>query len=416
MMTERTRVVITGMGIVCPVGNDLNTAWAEILCGTSGVAPITHYDSSDCKTHFAAEVKGFDPVATFGAREARRMDRFTQFGVAAALQAHQDSGLTITAENAHRVGAVIGSGVGGIGTILAEQEKLIKEGAQWISPHLVPMMLPDTTPGKLAIELGLRGPNMNIATACASATNALGEAAAMIRRGAADAMFSGGAEAAIQKLTMAGFGNMGALSERNDDPTRASRPFDKDRDGFVCGEGAAVLVLESETHALARGARIYAEFLGYGASCDAHHITAPLETGEGAILAMRAALADAEIALDRVDYLNAHGTSTQLNDKSETKAIKAVFGEAAHHFPISSTKSMTGHLLGAAGGIEAVFCVKSIETGQVPPTINYQTPDPECDLDYVPNKARDHKVDIAMSNSFGFGGHNACLIVGRYNS
>lgn len=414
-MTERTRVVITGMGIVCPVGNDLNSAWNEILCGTSGIGPITHYDSSDCKTHFAGEVKNFDPVSEFGAREARRMDRFTQFGMAAALQAYKDSGLTITPDNAHRAGAVLGSGVGGVGVILTEEEKLLKEGAQWISPHLVPMMLPDTTPGKLAIELGLRGPNMNIATACASATNALGEAAAMIRRGAADVMFSGGAEAAIVKLCMAGFGNMGALSERNSDPTQASRPFDKDRDGFVCGEGAGVLVLESEAHAKARGARIYGEFLGYGASCDAHHITAPLETGEGAILAMRAALDDAGLGQNDIDYLNAHGTSTQLNDKSETKAVKKVFGQAAYNFPISSTKSMTGHLLGAAGAIEAIFCVKALETGKIPPTINYQTPDPECDLDYVPNTARDHQVNIAMSNSFGFGGHNACLIVGRYN-
>lgn len=413
-MTERIRVVITGMGIICPVGNDLESTWDAILCGTNGIGPITHYDSSDCKTHFAGEVKGFNPVDVFGAREARRMDRFTQFGVAAAFQANKDSGLTVTPDNAHRVGAVIGSGVGGIGTILAEQERLLKEGPQWISPHLVPMMLPDTTPGKLAIELGLRGPNMNIATACASATNAIGEAAAMIRRGAADVMFSGGAEAAIVKLTMSGFSNMNALSDRNDDPAHASRPFDKDRDGFVCGEGAGILVLESEAHALARGARIYGEFLGYGASADAHHITAPLETGEGAILAMRAALDDAGLTPDRVNYLNAHGTSTQLNDKSETRAVKAIFGEAAYKFPISSTKSMTGHLLGAAGGIEAIFCVKAVETGKVPPTINYQTPDPECDLDYVPNKARDHKVDIAMSNSFGFGGHNACLIVGRY--
>jgi 3-oxoacyl-[acyl-carrier-protein] synthase II len=276
------------------------------------------------------------------------------------------------------------------------------------------MMLPDTTPGKLAIELGLRGPNMALATACASGTNALGEAAAMIRRGAADVMFTGGAEAAILKLTMSGFSNMGALSERNDDPTHASRPFDKDRDGFVCGEGAGMVVMESEEHALARGAKIYAEFLGYGSSADAHHITAPLETGEGAVLAMNAALSDAGLTKESVNYLNAHGTSTQLNDKSETRAVKTVFGETAYKFPISSTKSMTGHLLGAAGAIEAIFCVKAIETGKIPPTINYQTPDPELDLDYVPNKLREQKVDVAMSNSFGFGGHNACLIVGRY--
>lgn len=413
-MTERTRVVITGLGIVCPVGNDIPTAWNNIVNGTSGVAAISHYDTSDCKVRFAAEVKDFDAKEIFGPRESRRMDRFTQFGLAAALEAQKDSGLTITPETAHRVGAVIGSGIGGIGTILVEQERLIKEGTQWISPHLVPMMLPDTTPGKLAIELGLRGPNMSIATACASGTNAIGEAAAMIRRGVVDAMFAGGAEAGIVKLIMTGFSNMGALSERNDDPAHASRPFDKDRNGFVCGEGAGMLVLESEAHAKARGAHIYAEFLGYGSSADAHHITAPLETGEGAVLAMRGALDDAGLAPDKVSYLNAHGTSTQLNDRSETRAVKTVFSDYAYKFPISSTKSMTGHLLGAAGAIEAIFSIKAIESGKLPPTINYETPDPDCDLDYVPNKSRDHKVEVAMSNSFGFGGHNACLIVGRY--
>jgi 3-oxoacyl-[acyl-carrier-protein] synthase II len=413
-MIERTRVVVTGLGIICPVGNDLDSAWSGIVSGQNGVGPITQFDASDLKTHFAAEVKDFDAKEMFGAREARRMDRFTHFAVAASLEAIKDSGLVIQPDEAPRAGAVLGSGIGGLGTLLAESERLMREGPQWISPHLVPMMLPDTSPGKVAIQLGLRGPNMSIATACASATNALGEAAAIIRRGAADIMFAGGAEAGIVKLAMAGFSNMGALSERNSDPAHASRPFDKERDGFVCGEGSGILVLENEQHALDRKAHIYAEFLGYGASADAYHITAPLENGEGAVLAMQAALKDASLGPQDIDYLNAHGTSTPLNDKSESRAVKTVFGELANKVPISSTKSMTGHLLGAAGGIEAVFCVKAIESGKIPPTINYEFPDPECDLDYVPNHARELRVDVAMSNSFGFGGHNACIILGRY--
>ncbi len=412
----RTRVVITGLGIVCPVGNDMNSTWAALLRGESGVGPITLFDSSDLKTRFAAEVKNFDPKALFGAREARRMDRFTQLAMSAAQQAVADSGLDLAAEEQQRVGCVMGSGIGGVTTLLDEMEKLVREGPQWVSPHLVPMMLPDTAPGKIAIEMGLRGPNMSIATACASGTNAIGEAAAMIRRGAADVMLTGGAEAGISKLPMAGFSNMGALSERNDNPQRASRPFDRDRDGFVAGEGVAVLVLETEKHAQRRGARIYGEILGYGASADAYHITAPLESGEGAIIAMQTALEDADISPKQVAYLNAHGTSTQLNDRSETLAIKQVFGEHAYDLAISSTKSMTGHLLGAAGAIEAVFCVKAIETGTIPPTINYENPDPNCDLDYTPNTARQLDVPIAMSNSFGFGGHNACLVIGRYSN
>jgi len=412
----KVRVVITGLGVVCPLGNEVNTTWRTLLEGQSGVGPITLFDPSDLKTRFAAEVKDFDAQALFGTREARRMDRFTQFALAAALQAVQDSGLQFTSSESDRAGVVMGSGIGGVSTMLVETEKMLQQGPQWVSPHLVPMMLPDTAPAKIAIELGLRGPNMSIATACASSSNAIGEAAAMIRHGVADVMISGGAEAGINKLAIAGFGNMGALSQRNDDPQRASRPFDKDRDGFVAGEGAAVLILESEEHARRRGARIYAEVLGYGASADAFHITAPLETGEGAVLAMQTALKDAGIQPEAVNYLNAHGTSTSLNDKAETKAVKQVFGEAAYHLPISSTKSMTGHLLGAAGALEALFCVKTIETGYIPPTINYETPDPDCDLDYVPNQMRRQPVAVAMSNSFGFGGHNACLILGQYNS
>ncbi len=413
---SKIRVVITGLGAVTPLGNDVASTWESMIKGQSGVGFITQFDASDLKTRFAAEVKGFDAVALFGAREARRMDRFTHFALAAAKEALDDSGLIITETNSARIGAVMGSGIGGIGTLMIEAAKTFEQGEQRASPHLVPMMLPDTAPAKIAIEFGLRGPNMSIATACASSTNAIGEAAEMIRRGAADAMVTGGAEAGIVKLAIAGFSNMGALSERNDDPQHASRPFDLNRDGFVAGEGATVLILESEEHALSRGAHIYAEFLGYGSSADAYHITAPLENGQGAILAMQMALKDAEILPQAVDYLNAHGTGTQLNDKAETLAVKHIFGEAAYHLPISSTKSMTGHLLGAAGALEALACVKAIQTGIIPPTINYETPDPDCDLDYTPNSARRHNITIAMSNSFGFGGHNATIVIRKYDN
>ncbi len=409
------RVVITGLGTVNPVGNDTASTWRALTGSCSGVGPITQFDASNLKTRIAAEVKGFDPVALFGAREARRMDRFTQFAMAAAREAIADARLVVSEDEASRVGVVLGSGVGGIGTLLSEASKAHELGEERASPHLVPMLLPDTAPAKIAIEYGLLGPNMSIATACASSTNAIGEAAAMIRRGAADVVVTGGAEAGIIKLVIAGFSNMGALSQRNEEPERASRPFDLDRDGFVAGEGAAILILESEEHALTRGARVYAEVLGYGSSADAYHITAPDETGRGAILAMWQALHDADLPPEAIDYLNAHGTGTSLNDKAETLAIKAVFGESAYRVAISSTKSMTGHLMGAAGALEALACVKAIETGWVPPTINYETPDPECDLDYVPNTARPLDVRIAMSNSFGFGGHNATIVIGKYN-
>ncbi|GAB4480921.1 MAG: beta-ketoacyl-ACP synthase II [Anaerolineae bacterium] len=411
---EATRVVITGLGTINPLGNDVEATWRQAISGRSGIGPITQFDASELKTRIAAEVKGFDAQALFGAREARRMDRYTQLALAAALQALADSGLTITPDNAARVGAVIGTGIGGIGTLLAEVARLAEQGITRVSPFLVPMILPDTAPAKIAIDLGLRGPNMAIVTACASSTNALGEAANMIRRGDADAMICGGSEAGILPLMIAGFSNMGALSSRNDEPERASRPFDRDRDGFVAGEGSTMMVLESAEHALARGAHIYAEIMGYGTSADAYHITAPLETGEGAILAMRAALDSAAVSPQQIDYINAHGTSTPLNDKSETLAIKAVFGDEAYRVPISSTKSMTGHLMGGAGALEALFCVKAIEESIIPPTINYETPDPECDLDYVPGTARRTPVRIALSNSFGFGGHNATLVIGQF--
>lgn len=407
-----TRVVITGLGIISPVGNDVETFWQSLIQGRCGVGPITLFDPAGLESRFAAEVKGFDPVAQFGRKDARRMDRFTQFAVTAAGQALADSKYEITPESSKRIGCIIGSGIGGIGTVLSEAEVMRTKGAGRVSPFFVPMMLPDTAPGQIAIQFGLKGPNMTIVTACASSANAIGEATETIRRGAADAILAGGAEAGLVPLALAGFNVMTAISRRNDAPQKASRPFDLHRDGFVPGEGAGALVLESLDHARARGARIYAEVLGYGASADAYHITAPQETGEGAAAAMSAALAQSGLEPKDIGYLNAHGTSTQLNDKSETAAIRQVFGPAAYQLPISSTKSMTGHLLGAAGAVEAVVCVRALQSGILPPTINYETPDPECDLDYIPNVARRTLIRTAMSNSFGFGGHNACLIFG----
>jgi 3-oxoacyl-[acyl-carrier-protein] synthase II len=412
---DNNRVVITGLGLVTPLGNDVPTTWDGLVAGRSGVGPITHFDASDYPTRIAAEVKDFDPVALFGHREARRMDRFSQFAMAAASQALDDSGLSVNESNAHRVGAVIGSGIGGIISVLEQAEILRTRGPRRVSPFLVPMMLPDTAPGQVAINYGLKGPNFAVISACATGANAIGEAAEVIRRGAADAMLAGGAEAGIVPLAIAGFTVMQAVSTRNDAPERASRPFDATRDGFVMGEGGGVVVLESETHARARGARIYAKVVGYGATADAYHITAPEETGEGATRAMQVALDQAGLAPEQIGYLNAHGTSTVLNDKGETAAIKAIFGDYAYHLPVSSTKSMTGHLLGGAGAVEAIFCVLALNEGTLPPTMNYEHPDPECDLDYVPNEARRAAVDVAMSNSFGFGGHNACLILKRMN-
>jgi 3-oxoacyl-[acyl-carrier-protein] synthase II len=410
------RVVITGLGIICPVGNDVEMTWEGLINGKNGAGLITRFDASALKSQIAAEVKDFDPKALFGAREARRMDRGTQFALAATHQAIEDSGLDFAAANRDRIGVVLGSGIGGLESLLDQAYQACEKGEEWVSPHMVPMMLPDSSPAKIAIEMGLRGPNMNIATACASGNNAIGESAAMIRRGAADVMVTGGTEAGIVKLAIAGFANMGALTQRNDDPLHASRPFDRERDGFLAGEGAGILVLESEEHALNRGAHIYAEMKGYAATADAYHVTAPPEDGSGAVAAMRYALEDAGVTPKSIDYLNAHGTSTELNDKAETKAIKTVFGEAAYDLTISSTKSMTGHLFGAAGAIEAIFSVKTIQTGWIPPTINYEFPDPECDLDYVPNEARQKAVSLVLSNSFGFGGHNACLVLGRYDN
>ncbi len=404
------RVVVTGCGCLSPVGNNVTETWQSLLAGRSGVDWITLFDASQHKTRFAAEVKGFDGAALFGSREARRMDRFTQFALAAALEAFAQAGLESNGLDRDRVGVVIGSGIGGISTLLAQVEEMRARGPERVSPFLIPMMIADSAPASIAIRLGLRGPNMALATACASGANAIGEAAEMIRRGVADVMLAGGAEASIVPVAIAALNVMGALSTRNEAPQQASRPFDRERDGFVMGEGAGMLVLESLEHAQARGVRILAELSGYGTSNDAYHISAPAENGAGAALSMRWALEDAGLRPEQIDYINAHGTSTPLNDKSETQAIKAVFGETAYSIPISSTKSMTGHLLGASGALEAVICVQVLQEQILPPTINYEHPDPECDLDYVPNRSRRHTVRHVMSNSFGFGGHNATLI------
>lgn len=407
-------VVVTGLGCVSPVGNTVEETWQALLAGKSGAANITQFDASQHKTKFAAEVKGFDGVALFGTREARKMDRFTQFAMAATNEALTQSGLTIDTSNRDRIGVLIGSGIGGIITLLEQAEVMRERGPDRISPFLIPMMISDGAAGMVAIRLGVRGPNMALATACASGSNAIGEAAEIIRRGTADVMIAGASEASIVALAMGGMNVMGALSTRNEAPKKASRPFDKTRDGFLMGEGAGIVVLETLEHAQQRGAEILCVLSGYGTSDDAYHVSAPAENGAGAALSMQYALDDAGLAPEDIGYINAHGTSTPLNDKSETAAIKTVFGEQAYRIPISSTKSMTGHLLGASGAVEAVVCTKVFQENILPATINYETPDPECDLDYVPNWPREAAPDHIMSNSFGFGGHNATLILSRY--
>ena len=408
------RIVITGLGCISPLGLDVQTLWNNIIAGRSGAKRITRYDPSRFECQIAAQVEGFDPVALFGYHETRRMDRYSQFALAAATQAFQSAHLEINDSNRDRIGVIIGSGIGGIGVIDEQMQIFRERGPRRVSPFLVPMMLSDSGAAMVAIHLGARGPNMAIVTACATGTNSIGEAAEIIRRDQADVILAGGAEAAIIPLAMAGLSAMGALSNRNDQPERASRPFDLHRDGFVMGEGAAVLVLESLEHAQGRNANILAEMSGYGTSDDAYHISAPAENGQGAAICMRSALASCGLKREDIHYINAHGTSTQLNDKCETQAIKSVFGEQAYHVPISSTKSMTGHLLGAAGALEAIICVKALQDNILPPTINYETLDPLCDLDYVPNVARQTPIQHVMSNSFGFGGHNASIIMSRY--
>jgi 3-oxoacyl-[acyl-carrier-protein] synthase II len=411
----RRRVVVTGLGCISPLGLSAAATWSALLAGKSGAGPITRFDARQHKTRFAAEVKGFDPIARFGTREARKMDRFAQFAIAAAEEAMGQARLRIDERNRDRIGIIIGTGIGGIGTILDSYDVFLQRGAERINPFLIPMMISDSAAGILAIRTGARGPNMALTTACATGTNALGEGADRILSGKADIMLVGSAEAAIVPLAMAGLNAMTALSTRNDEPERASRPFDRDRDGFLMGEGAGMLVLESLESARGRNAEILCEFTGYGTSDDAYHISAPAEDGAGAALSMRLALQDAALRAEDIGYINAHGTSTRLNDKSETAAVKTVFGNDAHRVPISSTKSMTGHLLGASGALEAVICARVLREHVLPPTINYENLDPECDLDYVPNQPREATPRHVMSNSFGFGGHNATLIMSRFD-
>ena len=410
----RTRVVITGLGTINPLGTDVAATWSSATSGKSGIGPITHFDPGKHKTRFAGEVRGFDPESRFGRKDARRMDRFVQFAHVATEEAISDAQLRITDSNRDLIGVVIGTGIGGVSTFGTQANAFRERGPRRVSPMMVPMMLADTAAGQVAINYGMRGPNLCVTSACASSTNAIGEATEMIRRGSANVIIAGGAEAALTPLVIAAFSNMSALSSRNEAPETASRPFDRERDGFVASEGAAIMVLESHKNAQERGARIYAEILGYGLTNDAWHITAPDPQGESAARCMSLALNDSGLQTSEIDHVNAHGTSTPLNDKTETAAIKKVFGDLAYSTPITSTKSMHGHLLGGAGALEAVLCVKVIKHGIIPPTINHEIPDPECDLDYVPNVARSAQVTNVMSNSFGFGGHNACLIIGSY--
>jgi len=403
------------MGTINPLGNDVASFWEGLVAGRSGAGPITAYDASDQVVRFAAEVKGFDPVAVFGVKQARRTDRFCQVAMVAADQAVADAGLTfVDNESNPHAGIIIGTGMGGVLTLLDNYETLIERGPKRVSALMVPMVMPNAAAGEIAIRHGLHGMSISVASACATGTNAIGEGAERIRHGDAEIMICGGAEAVVHPLSIAALSNMGAVSCRNDEPERASRPFDADRDGFLVGEGAGVLILESLEHAQRRGARINAEVIGYGASCDAFHITAPDEEGTGAALSMRNALDDAGLAPEEIDYINAHGTSTPLNDRTETLAVRKVFGAHASRLAISSTKSMIGHLMGAAGAVEAIACVRTLETGVIHPTINYETPDPECDLDYVPNQSRTANPRTALSNSFGFGGHNATLILRKW--
>ena len=411
---SRRRVVITGMGTVNPLAGNVSDYWAGLLAGRSGIAPLTLLDPKEFRVTFGGEVKNFDPVVAAGisAREARRLDRFSQFALAATQQAVRDAGLDFAKEDPLRCGVVMGCGIGGLATFEQAYDEYRTGGPRKINLLVIPKMIANSAPGNISIHFGLMGINTSVATACASAGNAVGDAVRAIRYDEADVMISGGTEAAITPMGLGGFCSLRALSQRNDDPTHASRPFDIDRDGFVLSEGAGVVVLEEYERAKKRGAPIYAELLGTAATADAHHITAPHEEGKGAIAAMKNALRDARISLDQVDYVNAHGTSTDLGDVAETKAIKAAFGPHAANLAVSSTKSMIGHLLGASGGVELIACVLSIRDGAIHPTINLQNPDPRCDLDYVPNTARQARVRIAISNSFGFGGHNVCLVVG----
>ena len=408
------RVVVTGMGVVASLGHNVNDFWAGIIAGKCGIDKVTLFDAKDYSCQIGAEVRGWDPAQHMDPKEVRRNDRYTHFGFCAAKQAIADAKLDMTKEDADRVGVIIGSGIGGMWTIENQHKVLMERGPRKVSPFMIPALISNMCGGLVAIELGARGPNFGVVSACSTATHAIGESLRMIRRGEADVMVCGGAEAAITPLAYAGFCSMKAMSTNNEAPQKSSRPFDANRDGFIMGEGSAILVIESLEHALARGAHIYAELAGYAATCDAYHITSPDPEGKGLSQSMIKSLADANLAPHQVDYINAHGTSTPYNDKFETIAIKKVFGDHARKVHISSTKSMTGHLLGAAGSIEAVISIKAIETGIVPPTINYETPDPDCDLDYTPNVKREARIDVVLTDNLGFGGHNAALVFRRH--
>jgi len=411
---QLNRVVVTGIGALTPLGLDMAATWDNLVAGKSGVDLITLFDASKMQVRIAGEVKGFDPVNYIDRKSARRMDRFAQFAVAAGYQAVENSGLKIDKSNEDDIGVFIGSGIGGLTTLFEQAKVLVEKGPDRVSPFLAPMMIADIAAAQISIALGARGPNMCMTSACSSGSDAIGAASEYIKYGNASVMIAGGAEAIINPLGVTAFSALRALSTRNDAPEKASRPFDKDRDGFVLAEGAVVLILESLEHALGRGANILAEIVGYGATADSFHVTQPLESGEGAARAMLMAMKRGDIKPEELDYINAHGTSTQLNDAMETRAIKTALGDYAYKVPVSSTKSMTGHLIGCAGAIEPAICIMTILKGIIPPTINYDTPDPACDLDYVPNKARPRRVNTALTNSFGFGGHNSVLILRRF--
>ncbi len=407
--------MVTGIGALTPLGLDMATTWDNLIAGKSGIDYITLFDASKMEVRFAGEVKGFDPVNYINRKDARRMDRFAQLAVAAGYQAVKNADLTIDKTNEDDIGVFIGSGIGGLTTLFEQAKVLLEKGPDRVSPFLAPMMIADIAAAQISIALGAKGPNMCMTSACSSGSDAIGAAAEYIRIGNAQVMIAGGAEAIINPLGVTAFSALKALSTRNDAPQKASRPFDKDRDGFILAEGAVVLILESREHALGRGANILGEMAGYGATADSFHVTQPLESGEGAAKAMLMAMKRGGIKPEEIDYINAHGTSTQLNDAMETRAIKTAMGEYAYKIPVSSTKSMTGHLIGCAGAIEPAICIMTILKGIIPPTINYETPDPACDLDYVPNKARPGKVNTALTNSFGFGGHNSVLILRKFN-
>ncbi len=411
----KRRVVVTGIGLVTPLGTGVEKTWQSLCEGRSGIARITRFDPSELPSQIAAEVKDFDPADFIEKKEIKKMDRFIQFGVAAAKMAVKDAGLEITAAMADRAGVYVGAGIGGLPAIESNHIKFLEGGIKKLTPFFIPMVIINLVSGHIAIMVGAKGPNSAVVTACATGTHAIGDAFKIIQRGDADVMIAGGTESTISPLAVGGFCAMRALSVRNDEPEKASRPFDALRDGFVMGEGAGVMILEEMTSAERRGARIYAEVCGYGMTGDAYHITSPAPEGVGAARCMDVTLKDAGLSPDDISYINAHGTSTKFNDENESAAIKSVFGKKAYDIPVSSTKSMTGHLLGAAGGIEAVFSVLAIERGVIPPTVNYEFPDPECDLDYVPNKSRLHNVHVAMSNSFGFGGTNACILFRKFS-